>query len=190
MRLAKFCVVPGADAPLEAQQSAPADCCLDRAVVDLGAIDQPARLRHIARLHSSSHPGHVRAPAIQAACVDVQGVSGQNEQVKQRRSVWRRCCRLYQRGMCPLSCMAHHEKFLSRRKCRYHHQPRAPCLTRKTRPKSLQGNEPRKARSAQHASTDTHMASAVALRVSAVTGHDVHANLIAECQPQAQAGAE
>src|SRR3546814_20531917 len=62
---------------LVAQQSAPADCRLDRAVVGLGAIGQAARLRHIARLHSSSHRVQARAPAVQAACVAVQESPGE-----------------------------------------------------------------------------------------------------------------
>src|SRR3546814_192274 len=64
---------------------------------------------------------------------------------------------------------------------------RAPCLTRITRPKSLQGKRPSKARSAQHARADAHTASTVAPRVFAVTRHDGHASFIAGCQPQARA---
>src|SRR3546814_10189286 len=55
---------------------------------------------------------------------------------------------------------------------------RAPCLTRITRPKSLQGKRPSKARSAQHARADAHTASTVAPRVFAVTRHDGHASFI------------
>src|SRR3546814_6029976 len=49
---------------------------------------------------------------------------------------------------------------------------RAPCLTRITRPKSLQGKRPSKARSAQHARADAHTASTVAPRVFAVRSEE------------------
>lgn len=87
------------------------------------------------------------------------------------------------------SCRAwrHHSQFASRETCCHQRHSRAPCLTRITRPKSLQGKRPSKARSAQHARADAHTASAVAPRVFAVTRRDGHASLIAGCQPQARA---
>src|SRR3546814_15789288 len=76
---------------LVAQQSAPADCRLDRAVVGLGAIGQAARLRHIARLHSSSHRVQARAPAVQAACVAVQESPGETSRGSEERRVGQEC---------------------------------------------------------------------------------------------------
>lgn len=178
------------DAPLEAQKSAPADCRLDRAVVGLGAIGQAARIRHIARLHSSSHRVHARASAVQAVCVAVQESPGET-------SRWRSG---EDRGIgdtagsvarwVPCRAWRHHSQFASRETCCHQRHSRAPCLTRITRPKSLQGKGPSKARSAQHAGADAHTASTVAPRVSAVTRHNGHASFISGCQPQPRATPE
>src|SRR3546814_7196401 len=59
----------------------------------------------------------------------------------------------------PCRARRHHSQFASRETCCHQRHSRAPCLTRITRPKSLQGKRPSKARSAQHARADAHTAS-------------------------------
>src|SRR3546814_21180626 len=87
----------------------------------------------------------------------------------------------------PSDHLSHHAQCASPETVGHRCHWRAPYLTGLTRPKSLQGKRPSKARSAQHARAEAHTASTVAPRVFAVTRHDGHASFIAGCQPQARA---